>query len=206
MRWRWKGQETVEMDEQAVIHGRFQVLHNDHLSYLLTGKARCRHLVVGVTNPDPVLTRDDPADPNRSSLVANPLTYFERYTMVRKVLLGAGLDHADFSVVPFPVNLPALYRYYLPLDATFYLTIYDDWGKRKIEQFKAVGLKTEVLWTKDPDSKGLSAGEIRKRMASGGAWEHLVPQEARTLMAMWGIPERLRRLYEMDATGACPCD
>ena len=148
------------MDDRGVIHGRFQVLHNDHLSYLLAGKVRCRHLVVGVTNPDPMLTRDDPADPNRSSPLANPLTYFERYTMVRWVLLGAGLDHGDFSVVPFPINLPALYRHYLPMDATFYLTIYDEWGKRKLEQFKAVGLKTEVLWTRDPGNKGLSAGPL----------------------------------------------
>ena len=194
------------MDDRGVIHGRFQVLHNDHLSYLLAGKMRCRHLVVGVTNPDPVLTRDDPADPNRSSLVANPLTYFERYTMVRKVLLGAGLDHADFSVVPFPVNLPALYRYYLPLDATFYLTIYDDWGKRKLEQFKTAGLKTEVLWTRDPDNKGLSGVEIRQRMASGDTWEHLVPQETVMLMKLWGIPERLRMLYDMAVAGVCACD
>jgi len=196
----------VEMAERGVIHGRFQVLHHDHLSYLLTGKGRCRHLVVGVTNPDPVLTREDPADPGRSSPLANPLTYFERYTMVCRVLFRAGLDHTDFSVVPFPVNLPALYRYYVPLDATFYLTIYDDWGKRKLEQFKTAGLKTEVLWTRDPDNKGLSGGEIRQRMASGDTWEHLVPQETVMLMKLWGIPERLRMLYDMAVAGVCACD
>jgi nicotinamide mononucleotide adenylyltransferase len=184
------------MIDRGVIHGRFQVLHNDHLSYLLAGMSRCRHLIVGITNPDPMLTRDDPADPNRSSPLTNPLTYFERYTMVREVLLGAGLDQADFSVVPFPVNLPALYRYYVPLDATFYLTIYDEWGRRKLEQFTAVGLKTEVLWTKDPGSKGLSGGEIRRRMAFGEAWEHLVPKETAKLMKKWGVPGRLKKLYD----------
>jgi len=40
------------MTERGVVHGRFQVLHNDHVKYLLAGKARCRHLVVGITNPD----------------------------------------------------------------------------------------------------------------------------------------------------------
>jgi len=196
----------MQIVDRGVIHGRFQVFHNDHLRYVLAGKARCCHLIVGITNPDPLLTRDDPADPNRSSPLANPLTFFERYTMVRDVLLGAGLEHADFSIVPFPINLPALYRYYLPLDATFYLTVYDEWGKRKLHQFTAVGLKTEVLWTKDPDSKGLNAGEIRKRMAFGQAWEHLVPRETEMLMKKWGVPERLKRLYEMDAAGSCSCD
>ena len=193
------------MVERGVIHGRFQILHNDHLKYLLAGKARCRHLIVGITNPDPVLTRDDPSDPNRSSPQANPLTYFERYTMVRRVLLGAGLNHADFSVVPFPINLPALYQYYLPLDATFYLTIYDEWGKRKLEQFLAAGLKTEVLWRKDRQDKGLSAGEIRRRMALGEGWVHLVPRETKTLMEAWGVPERLRRLCETDTAGSHSC-
>jgi nicotinamide mononucleotide adenylyltransferase len=196
----------MRMVDRGVIHGRFQVLHNDHLSYLLAGKSRCRDLVVGITNPDPVLTRDDPADPNRSSPLANPLTYFERYTLVREVLLGAGLHYAEFSVVPFPVNLPALYRYYLPLDATFFLTIYDEWGKRKREQFKAAGLKTEVLWTRDPESKGQSAGEIRRRMAFGEAWEQLVPKETAILIKRWRVPERLRILYEMDAAGSFSCD
>ncbi|MEJ2698658.1 MAG: nicotinate-nucleotide adenylyltransferase, partial [Desulfuromonadales bacterium] len=68
--------------ELGVIHGRFQVLHNDHLRFLLAGKSLCRHLVVGITNPDPHLTREDPADQHRHSPLANPLTYWERYLMV----------------------------------------------------------------------------------------------------------------------------
>jgi hypothetical protein len=126
--------------------------------------------------------------------------------MVREVLLAIGLEHMDFSLVPFPINLPALYRYYLPLDATFYLTIYDEWGKRKLDQFRASGLKTEVLWSKDPKSKDLNAGEIRKRMAFGQEWEHLVPRETEILMKKWGVPERIKRLYEIDAAGSRSCD
>jgi len=192
--------------ECGVVHGRFQVFHNDHLIYVLTGKSRCSHLIVGITNPDPVLTRDDPADLNRSRPLANPLTYFERYTMVREALLGAGLKQGDFSLVPFPINIPALYQYYLPLDATFYLTIYDEWGRRKLDQFRAIGLRTEVLWVKDPDSKGLNAGDIRKRMSCGEAWEHLVPRETGILMRKWRIPERLRALHRMNATKSHSCE
>ncbi|MHA2009472.1 MAG: nicotinate-nucleotide adenylyltransferase, partial [Promethearchaeota archaeon] len=40
----------------GVIHGRFQVLHNDHIKYLMAGKKLCKYLVVGITNPDPSLT------------------------------------------------------------------------------------------------------------------------------------------------------
>jgi nicotinamide mononucleotide adenylyltransferase len=183
------------MTEVGVIHGRFQVFHNDHLAYVLAGKSRCLHLVVGITNPDPLLTREDPVDPQRSDPASNPLTYYERYVMVREVLIAAGVDCRGFSIVPFPINLPELYRYYLPLDATFYLTIYDEWGRRKLEWFHSVGLKTEVLWRGSLDEKGLRAGDIRKRMASGDAWEHLVPHQTAQLMKIWAIPERLRDLH-----------
>jgi len=184
------------MTKTGVIHGRFQVLHKDHLKYLMAGMSRCDHLVVGITNPDPVLTREDPADPGRSSTAENPLTYFERYTMVRAVLTEAGLESFDFSVVPFPVNLPELYRHYVPLGSTFFLTIYDSWGRRKLELFEAQCLKTEVLWEKPPAEKGISGGHVRRRMAEGKDWKHLVPAATGRLMEAWGIPERLRILFE----------
>lgn len=116
------------MIETGVIHGRFQVFHNDHLRYLLAGKARCCRLVVGITNPDPSLTAADDSDRERHKDSANPLTYFERYVMIREVLSEAGLAESEFSLVPLPVNRPDLYRFYVPMDGTFFLTIYDEWG------------------------------------------------------------------------------
>ena len=71
------------MTETGVVHGRFQILHNDHIKYLMAGKSKCRHLIVGITNPDPTLTRKDTADPARSLSDANPFTYYERYQMVK---------------------------------------------------------------------------------------------------------------------------
>jgi len=185
------------MDETGVIHGRFQVLHNDHITYILTGKKRCIHLVVGITNPDPSVTKEDAADPQRSLSINNPLTYFERYTMVKAALLEAGLTAQDFSIVPFPINVPELYEYYVPLSGTFYLTIYDEWGKRKRKQFEALGLKTEVLWVKPFQKKGLSGSNIRRKMAHGEPWERLVPLSTSCLMKKWSVPARLRRLYQL---------
>ena len=188
----------TDIADTGVIHGRFQVLHNDHLKYLLAGKARCRHLVVGITNPDPMLTRDDAVDPHRSDPLENPLTYFERYTMVRAVLDEAGLAPSELSVVPFPVNLPDLYRHYLPTEARFFLTIYDGWGRRKRERFASLGLDTEVLWERPVEEKGLSGTDVRRRIAAGDGWESLVPPATARLVKAWGVPERLRGL--LDAT------
>ena len=93
-------QKLNDSYETGVIHGRFQILHNDHLKYLLAGKALCRHLVVGITNPEPEMVKAETVDPNRSDPLANPLTYYERYCLIRTSLADAGLDMASFSVVP----------------------------------------------------------------------------------------------------------
>lgn len=182
------------MVEVGVIHGRFQVLHNDHMEYILAGKARCEFLVIGITNPDPTLTRTDPADLSRSAATANPLTYFERCVMVREALLASGISLAEFVITPFPINVPELYRWYVPMDATYYLTIYDAWGRRKLAMFQTMGLKTEVLWERHSANKGLSATEIRRKMARGEPWEDLTPAPVAQLLKKWGIPGRLRKL------------
>lgn len=183
------------MIETGVIHGRFQVFHNDHFRYLLAGKERCRHLVVGITNPDPSLTAADDADRERHRTYANPLTYFERYVMIRDVLSEAALPDQEFSLVPFPVNRPELYRFYVPMDGTFFLTIYDEWGRRKKEMLASAGLKVQILWEKPAREKGLCAGDIRERMARDEAWESMVPPAVARRMQIWGIPTRLRELH-----------
>lgn len=182
--------------EVGVIHGRFQVLHNDHLRYLLAGKALCRHLVVGITNPDPWSTRPESADPARSDPLANPLTYYERYRMLQAVLQAQGIAAESLSVVPLPINLPERYRFYVPLKAVFFLSIYDDWGRRKRDYFQSLGLKIHVLREVSPEEKGISAKTIRKAMVQGRPWTHLVPPETAALMKKWRIAARLKKCRE----------
>jgi nicotinamide-nucleotide adenylyltransferase len=180
------------MTEVGVAHGRFQIVHYDHLKYVMAAKAKCKHLVVGITNPDPSLTKDDGADPSRSTAEANPLTYYERYRMLKVALLEQGLSADNFAVVPFPINFPDLYKHYVPLDATFFLTIYDAWGEKKLEMFKSLGLKTEVLWRKPLSEKGITSTDIRRRILSGEAWEQLVPHTVARLLEELDILKRLK--------------
>jgi nicotinamide-nucleotide adenylyltransferase len=160
----------------------------------MSAKNKCKHLIVGITNPDPVLTKPDGADSQRSTTLANPLTYFERCTMIKNVMEDEGVNHKNLSIVPFPINFPELYRYYLPLKATFFLTIYDDWGRRKLAMFTEMGLKTEVLWDKPLSQKGIGASEVRHLMAENRPWEHLVPKAVERLMREWEIPQRIIQL------------
>ena len=185
--------ESQTIHPMGVIHGRFQILHNDHLRYLLAGKALCRRLVVGITNPDPFTTKSEDADRKRSDPSANPLTYYERHLMVEAALMDAGLERSHFMIVPFPINFPDRYRYYVPLDAVFFLSIYDDWGRRKHAYFKSLGLATHVLWEVLPEQKGISASEVRERIASGRPWAHLVPDCVPPLIERWRIRDRLKK-------------
>ena len=180
------------MHETGVVHGRFQVLHNDHMKYILAAKDRCRHLVIGITNPDPSLTRAESANPERSRPEANPLTYYERHQTVKATLLGRGLTAEDFSIVPFPINFPDLYVHYAPREAVYFVTIYDDWGRAKMARFKEMGLAVEILWDRPLQEKGITAGQVRKLMIEDGFWEELVPPPVAVLMKAWAIPERLR--------------
>ncbi|TVQ99792.1 MAG: nicotinate-nucleotide adenylyltransferase [Desulfovibrionales bacterium] len=181
----------------GVIHGRFQVPHNDHLRYLMAGKALCRHLVVGITNPDPSLTTEVAADRLRSSALANPLTFYERLVILRDILLEAGVSHAEMTIVPLPITHLKLYRHYVPLDGVFLLSICDDWGRHKHDQFQSLGLRTHILWEVPPDQKGISATDIRQAMLQGRPWEHLTPAATVRHCRTWNIAERLR---ELDAT------
>ncbi|MFW9818296.1 MAG: adenylyltransferase/cytidyltransferase family protein [Candidatus Thorarchaeota archaeon] len=187
-------QEKKVQYKLGVIHGRFQVLHNDHIKYLLAGKRLCKYLVVGITNPDPSLTRDSKANPHRSKPIANPLTYYERYMMVQAALLEQGLKYSEFSIVPFPINVPELLKFYVPLDAVFFLTIYDDWGRQKKQFFESLGLKIHILWEVKLENKGLSSSDIRKDMIKDSQWEQYVPKSVACLMKDWDIIHRLKKL------------
>lgn len=182
------------MIDTGVAHGRFQILHRDHMEYLLAAKARCRHLVIGITNPDPTLTKFDPADPQRSAAERNPLTYYERYQIIKAAFSDQGFGLGDFSLVPLPINFPELYRYYVPLHATFFLTIYDEWGERKLQFFDSLGLKTEILWRKSKVEKGLTSTQIRRGIAQGHPWEHLVPPATVRMLQELNLLERIIQL------------
>ena len=180
------------MDTYGVVHGRFQILHSDHLKYLIAAKKRCRYLIIGITNPDPTLTRPDPAGGRRSDPAENPLTYYERSLLIRAALIELGWRLEDFSLVPFPVNFPELYHYYLPLDATFFLTIYDQWGEAKLTMFQSLGLKVEILWRKPLSEKGITGKHIREHIIRNEPWDHLVPPAVARTLRSHNLLEKIR--------------
>jgi len=176
----------------GVIHGRFQPPHLGHMEYLLAGKSRCQFLLVGIANPDPGLTANDSANPSRSLPSSNPFTYYERLLMVRDSLLGAGVSREEFEIVPFPVNYPQLIRYYVPMDARFFLTIYDEWGRAKLEMLRSLGVEVDVMWERSMPDRFTTSTEVRRLMAAGGTWEHLVPLAVARIIHELGLDKRIR--------------
>ncbi len=164
------------------------------MKYLLEGKARCDFLVVGLANPDPTLTAEHQANPHRSRLSSNPFTYYERAIMTRDSLLDAGINWDEITIVPFPINRPELIRYYVPLDATFFMTIFDDWGRAKLKTLQTLNLTVDVMWEGSLSGKCFSSTEIRRRIACGEPWESMVPDAVAHFIKKNGLDERVSRL------------
>ena len=179
----------------GIIHGRFQILHNDHIKYLMSGKELCEHIIVGITNPDPSLTKDHESNPHRSTELNNPLTYYERMLMIKETFSEKGLNLSEFSIVPFPINFPHLLKYYVPFDKVFFLSIYDDWGRQKKKYLESLGLNVHVLWEVPLEQKGISGQVVREMMINDQPWEQFVPKNVQNLIIKWHIIERLKNLY-----------
>ncbi|MGM9662782.1 MAG: adenylyltransferase/cytidyltransferase family protein [Oscillospiraceae bacterium] len=181
-------------DTVGVIHGRFQMLHLGHMEYLLAGKARCERLLIGVSNPDASLVKYSAANPHRSAASSNPLTYYERFEMLRGAMLEAGVPREEFDIVPFPINYPELLFNYVPRDAKFYMTLYDEWSEEKLRTLQGLGCAVEVMWRRSNAEKAYSGTEVRRRIVRGEAWSQMVPPSVFAYARAHGLEERIRAL------------
>jgi len=168
-----------------MVHGRFQPFHNGHLEYLQAARDLCETLVIGITNPDPATVVEDPTSVHRHLPESNPYTYFERLLMVREVLSTEGVPPDRAIIIPFPVNAPDRWRYYLPPRVVHYIRVFSDWEQAKVDRLREHGYRVEIL---HPGiEKAIEASEVRRRMAAGEDWQSLVPP------AVERVIERLRQ-------------
>lgn len=189
----------MSITKTGVIHGRFQGLHFGHMEYLLEGKKRCEFLYIGITNPDPGLTRENTADLKRSKTEENPFTYYERVIMLRDAMIEAGVERNEFEIVPFPINVPELIQFYTPLDALYFVTIYDEWGKHKLKTIEELGCKTDLMWERRLDERFTTGKDVRKLIAAGEPWEHLVPASVSSYIKKNNLDLRIKKLKNGNA-------
>ena len=61
----------------GIVCGRFQPLHLGHIhDYILPALKVCDELIIGITNPDPSLTKVEQEDLKRSKKESNPFTFY----------------------------------------------------------------------------------------------------------------------------------
>ncbi len=184
-------------DKLGVIHGRFQILHNDHIKYLLAGKEKCEHLIIGICNPEIDLTKYTKANPHRSKKSSNPLTYFERMECIKNSLIDVGIKQEEFDIVPFPINFPEKIFNYTPKNAKYYMTIYDEWGEEKYQNLKNnLKLDVDVLWRVTLEEKGISASDIRKKIQKGQEWKKYVPEYVYKYITENHIDQRIKQFLD----------
>jgi nicotinamide mononucleotide adenylyltransferase len=176
----------------AVVHGRFQPFHCEHLAYCRLGLERGETLVVGITNFDPALARLEPTNPLRHAPAANPFAYWERALMIRDALLDDGVPPGRFVLVAFPIHHPERWAHYLPCDPTrtiHVIRVFSPWEEEKARRLQAAGLRVDVI---PSGAKRITASEVRARIAAGDGWEPLVPNAVREWIIRLDGVRRLR--------------
>jgi nicotinamide-nucleotide adenylyltransferase len=155
-----------------MIHGRFQPFHLEHLRYFRMAWERSERVIVGITNPDPSSIIADHLSDHRHLPEENPFTYTERLMMIQKTLQEERYDMERVLIVPFPIHHPDRWPYYVPQGTVMFVTVYSPWERQKAVRFRQAGLEVVV---DDTLTKTISGRQIRKRLTTGGDWEHLVP-------------------------------
>lgn len=165
----------------GVIHGRFQCFHLGHLEYILKGINECDHIYIGITNYDICDNKPyNDADPVRTQSTSNPFSYYHRYMMIKDSLISYGIPTEKFDIVPFPIEFPEKICQYVPMNATFFVTIFDKWDEKKLYVFKSMGLQTEILPSSSTQENRISGTKVRECIRNGKEWSHFVPQSVYT--------------------------
>lgn len=165
------------MEKVGVIHGRFQCFHLGHLEYIINGVNNCDHIFIGITNYN--IDENKPFnidDPIRTKSESNPFSFYHRYIMIKKSLIHYGIPVEKFDIVPFPIEYPEKICQYVPMNATFFITIFDQWDKKKYEIFKSLGLNIEILSSNSTQETRISGTQVRNLIRMGKEWKNLVPE------------------------------
>jgi len=160
----------------------------------LAAKGRCDFLWIGIAAPDPIgLQRH--RDTQREKPGNNPLSYFERLSIITSALVDAGVRRSDFGFIPFPIEIPERLPNYLPTRIPCFTTICEPWNREKIRILSDLGYTVEILYERT--AKAISGAEIRADLLRGGnAWTTLVPRSTARHVIEYDMRARLRHLHE----------
>ena len=158
------------------------------------GFRRCDFMFIGITIPTPEDFMFHDSDPARFKRESNPLTYWERSLLIRNALQEFRVEATKYCIVPFPISKPDKIKYFVPLNARFFVTIYDNWGRHKRDVLLSLGLNVDVMWEKEIEEKGITGALIRQNIIQGRPWEHLVASSVAHLIKELALDKRIQQL------------
>ncbi len=155
------------------VTGRFQPIHEQHLTLFEIALEECRHLVVALTNPHTEARHEESTSAHRHTASGNPFTYYERVRLIEAAARERGLSDR-ITIVPFDLTRPELWPQFVPLSARQFVRAYGDWERQKADWLERAGYAVTLL-DGDPSNR-VSGSDIRACMRAGNAgWQPLVP-------------------------------
>lgn len=161
------------MIEKGLVYGRFQILHLKHVEYILAAKMRCKRLYIGITMSDDLHVSGGEEDNYRIRRSANPLTYIERYEMLRDTLLSFGVPREEFEIIPFPIDRVEYLGQYLPEGAVCFMSICDEWTANNEKRLRSLEFRWKFSGEGPKRKKGYQvprSGRGSWQMKSGMIW------------------------------------
>lgn len=179
--------------DQGSVHGRFQPPHNGHLEYILAAKKHVKLLWIGIARYDIRENLQCDIAKHRAERFSNPLTYYERISILTEMLQDSGLGRVDFRFVPFPIDQPDRLPDFLPVNIPCFTTVYDEWNRHKVKELQRVGYEVITLWERE--KKEVTGQEIRESIRLGTSnWKELVPVATQTAVESLSLHKRLVNL------------
>lgn len=180
-----------ELILEGSAHGRFQPFHNEHLEYVTEAHRSCKFLWIGITKYD-LDAEVSPLGRDREKPESNPLTYFERISIIGDALTEIGIQRNSFAFIPFPIEHPQKLKQFLSTSVLCFTTICESWNEEKIDVLKNEGYAVKVLWKR---KKKVTGQAIRQQLVEDNPlWKQNVPPATTRAMLQLGIAERLRTL------------
>jgi nicotinamide-nucleotide adenylyltransferase len=164
----------------ALLIGRFQPFHLGHLRAIEYALERSDRLVLVIGSSQ------------KSHEFRNPFTAGERLEMITAALhKGKLLDRVIFAELPDVENHSLWVPLLKSLTPRFDLAFSNDELSIRLLKENGVPVAEVPLLRREE----LVATEIRRRIASGKRWEHLVPDEVARYLEETNGTERIRELF-----------
>lgn len=162
--------------EYMVWAGRFQPFHSGHLSFLTKicriGVEPVVVAVIASSNRNPVDAYSEEANAQHRS-ARNPLSVWERVTMIRLCLEAEGLSN---RVVPMGIPRPDAHwdtvRSFYPPRRVLCFSDRNRFESMKVQHWRSMGEKVRVIES-DLD---LSSTLFKETLRSGGDWLKFLPE------------------------------